>query len=132
MTLTPTEVQALTRLGCPPAVLDYYNERRHEMTERTDHAAKAREWLKGAERPDLALEETRTFAEIAHTHATLALVDAQREANEQARIANLIALFHRDPEKLTGGAASDFANEAWDHLADVPIRTALGLEGAQA
>ncbi len=32
MTLTPTEADALTRLGCPPAVLDYYNERRHEMT----------------------------------------------------------------------------------------------------
>lgn len=69
------------------------------MTERTDHVAKAKEWLAMAKRPELTMQETSSLAEVAGVHATLALV-------EQQRIANLIALV-----ALSGNAAvqeSDF------------------------
>lgn len=93
------------------------------MSERIDHFAEARELLAANITADdwatgIAVMHMKVAA--ANVHATLALV-------EQQRIANLIALFQRDPEELTGGAASDFASEVWDHLADAPVRQALGL-----
>ncbi|UOQ60354.1 hypothetical protein MUN76_15190 [Leucobacter rhizosphaerae] len=90
------------------------------MSKRIDHAEQARTLLEPLDSRYSDFDRVQFVAE-AHVHATLAMV-------EQQRIANIIALYHHDPEKQTGGSASDFANEAWDHLADGPIRQALGLD----
>lgn len=92
------------------------------MNERIDHAAEAHEYEKeacGAQR--IGEESAEAMATLALMKATLALV-------EQQRIANIIALYHHDPEEQTGGSASDFAHEAWRHLTDEPLRLALGLD----
>lgn len=53
-----------------------------------DHAAEARSTLVAIGYPD----SNEGCLAVAQVHATLALVEAQREANEQTRIANIIAL----------------------------------------
>lgn len=89
------------------------------MTGRIDHAAEAARVLAATTEPgESTYGNAMGYAQV---HATLALA-------EQQRIANLIALYHRDPLHQTGSSASDFAEEAWDHLADSPIRRALGLD----
>lgn len=52
------------------------------MSERIDHVADARAWLRASEGPDVPPGEVATsFAAIAQVHATLALVEQQRIAN---------------------------------------------------
>lgn len=89
------------------------------MSERIDHAAESALCINYARATESPAEAHLSMIH-AQVHATLALV-------EQQRIANLIALFHHDPELKTGGAASEFAGEAWDLLAGQHIREALGL-----
>lgn len=61
-----------------------------------DHATESEAWLANADdeytRVPPIRENIRDAYQRAQVHATLALVDAQREANEQARIANLLTL----------------------------------------
>lgn len=75
------------------------------MTERTDHAAEARNYIACWE--EKAGQHAELDMALLQAHATLALVDAQREANEQARIGNLIAF-----AGLSG--PSGFENEVYD------------------
>lgn len=60
-----------------------------------DHATESEAWLANADdeytRVPPIRENIRDAYQRAQVHAQLALVDAQREANEQARLANLIA-----------------------------------------
>lgn len=99
------------------------------MTERINHAAEALSYIQEAHdmTPTGYRKEagTQYALQEAQVHATLALV-------EQQRISNLIALFtaSQDAENV-GGAIADFANEIWDHMADEPIRAALGLMAGQ-
>ena len=100
------------------------------MTERIDHAAEARLRILDAEDEYTRdggpiRENVSDWLAFAQVNATLALV-------EQQRISNLISLFtaSQDAENV-GGAIADFANEIWDHMADEPIRAALGLTAGQ-
>lgn len=74
------------------------------------------------------LDRGELCAAIAQVHATLALAEAQKEANEQARIANLIALLQHS-DRIPEAAAHEIQDElfavggALTHEA----RTALGL-----
>ena len=61
------------------------------MSKHIDHYASAKALLRQV---DVArdMDAVQVLVAGANAHATLALVEAQREANRQARIANLIAL----------------------------------------
>ena len=61
------------------------------MTNHIDHYESAKVLLKQAEGAK-NMDAVQAVVAGANAHAVLALVDAQREANRQARIANLIAL----------------------------------------
>lgn len=56
-----------------------------------DHAAEAQICINYAHKSPLNDPISQTYMMQAQVHAQLALVNAQREANEQARIANVIA-----------------------------------------
>lgn len=77
-----------------------------------DHVEMARELLYGWD-PE---GDFKGAVRIAQVHATLALVEAQRESNEHARIANLVAL--ASMPNING-----FENEVYD------ARTAALMEG---
>ena len=62
----------------------------------TDHYAEATECMAYASRAG-SPEQFDALMRVGELSATLALVDAQREANERARIANIIA-FYAAPE----------------------------------
>lgn len=78
-------------------------------------------------------------------HATLALVEAQERANEQARIANLIALATSDVHEVVGDYSLDPALEALMQLVTTfptgvddevfgfapDVARALGIGGAE-
>lgn len=95
------------------------------MTERIDHAEKAREWIGHRNVPSYGGSQHQVA--VAQVHATLALV-------EQQRIANLIAL--SEPRELPGGGEvsyniwqfkeEDGQIKAWGLLPDVAA--ALGTE----
>lgn len=73
-----------------------------------DHAAEARKLIEDAYADDPAL--LNGIKAVAH--AQLAFVEAQREANEQARIANVIAL---------GQARAGDGSLPFRHLVMVPV-----------
>lgn len=116
------------------------------MSDRIDHAAEARELIEAERRPSPAGWETADAQHLANfmeaqAHATLALMDAQREANEQARIGNLIALCGSDVEVNMIGRAVSFEALGVREKVGTPengfirwhlhpdIAAALGLEG---
>ena len=105
------------------------------MSERIDHAAEARR-LQGGARDIIRAANKAPGTLAPHMAAVIMLDDARLEAQlalvEQQRISNLISLFtaSQDAENV-GGAIADFANEIWDHMADEPIRAALGLTAEQ-
>lgn len=101
------------------------------MSERIDHEAEAERLLRDSEHldPQDGAVSAAMFAAMfaaAQVHATLALVAEQREANRQARIANLIAyaahrMEHRNlmPE---GGVLDEYIAKV-----DYETREELGL-----
>ena len=82
---TPAEMDALRRFGLVWNGIEYEEE--NTMTERIDHAAEAREWIRDApmEYQQNNGQRAQLCAALAQAEATLALV-------EQQRIQNLIAL----------------------------------------
>lgn len=70
-------------------------------------------------------------AGIAQASATLALVEAQEAANEQARIANLIALWHGSP--VDGVYSIDGERGIFQQYGTLKpeIARALGIGGAE-
>lgn len=68
------------------------------MSERIDHVAESEICINYARATESPTEAHLSMIQ-AQAHATLALVEEQRVANEQARIANLISLWHGSPVK---------------------------------
>lgn len=111
------------------------------MPDRIDHAAEARELIEVERKPSPAGWETADAQHLANLMeaqalATLALVDAQREANEQARIGNLIALMD-SPRTCTNVArAAERALMEGEPVVDRVLRpdiaAALGIEEVQS
>lgn len=85
------------------------------MTKHIDYAAKADEILARYEDSTIHMGE----AGIAQAYALRALVEEQKEANKQARIANLIAYHNSISEEWNGAT--------WDEKVIDPIREGLGL-----
>lgn len=128
MTLTPTELSVLARLGVPENALKENN-----MTMRIDHAAEARR-LQGGARDIIRAANKEPGTLAPHMAAVIMLDDARLEAQlalvEQQRIANLIALGNaeRGPYRyLDAGRTALGSEDAFGAAA-----TLLGIEEVQS
>lgn len=108
------------------------------MSERIDHAAEARKLIAWGEEwmGEEGSTDATNLATALHTvaHAQLALVEQQRITNEQARIANIIAIANNvseDPDvTVTDGERAAWlalCDEESPHSLRPEIREALGL-----
>jgi len=89
------------------------------MSDAADHEAKALGWIDPTlwEKEGTNVLQLHAMLQMAQVHATLAIVQVQRKANEQARVANLIAL-----------AGAEFTVPDLDYLEVLAeIRKGLGL-----